>query len=316
MKKIITCFIIALFIAGGRSSAHAAVKLNIICTTFPQYDWVRQLLGKRAENMNLTLLLDNGVDLHNYQPAVEEVIMIYNCDLFVYVGGESDAWTADVLKDAANQKMVAVSLAEVLGDAVAEEEEYGEETHDDDKEHSGHKADEHVWLSLRHAKTLCGYIAGKLGELDPENAGEYAANAAAYAEKLDRLDEHYRITVSASKHKTLIFGDRFPFRYLADDYGLSCFAAFSGCSAETEASFKTVAFLAEKADELALSSIIYLDGTKPNIAKTISENTKSKDKKLVAFNSMQSITLDDVKRGASYISIMERNLEALREALN
>ncbi|MBQ3356790.1 MAG: zinc ABC transporter substrate-binding protein [Oscillospiraceae bacterium] len=472
-------------------------KLNIVTTIFPEYDWVKQILGDQADRADITMLLDNGVDLHSYQPTADDIVKISTCDMFVYVGGESDEWVEDVLAEAQNKDMVVVNLLEVLGDKVKAEEvkEGMEADHDHEHEHEheeieeediqdralsefegewsslipllesgaleayveheaeedgastdevleelaekwacdavtiaidgstitftyvdgtsesaeysyagyvpvraedgditsvryqfeadadgapkyvqfndhGHEpadevehfhvwfgdesfdallnaasnpffvpasasseevleelmgghhheeeeeeSDEHVWLSLRNAAALCDYLSSKLCELDADNAEAYAANTDAYVAKLNALDADYQAAVDAASVKTLLFGDRFPFRYLTDDYGLDYYAAFVGCSAETEASFETIVFLANKVDELGLRAILQIESADGRIAQTIRDTTAAKDQAILTMDSMQSTTSADVANGASYLTIMEQNLAVLAEAL-
>ena len=299
--------------------------LNIVTTIFPEYDWVREILGDNAGNADLTMLLDNGVDLHSYQPTAQDILKISTCDLFIYVGGESDGWVSDALQEAANKDMKVIDLLDVLDDAVKEEEivegmEAGEEHGDgEDEEHEeeeeGPEYDEHVWLSLRNAKVLCEAITNALTEIDPDHATDYRSNLTSYSEKLDALDTAYQSAVDSASRKTLLFGDRFPFRYLVDDYGLSYYAAFAGCSAETEASFRTITFLADKVDEFNLTSVLTIESSDQKMAQTIIQNTKEKNQNILTLNSMQSVTSNDVAAGTGYLSIMESNLDVLKEAL-
>ena len=468
-------------------------KLKVVTTIFPEYDWVRQILGDKAESADITMLLDNGVDLHSYQPTADDIVKISDCDLFIYVGGESDGWVEDALKNATNKNMKVINLLDVLKDTVKTEEampgmqaeeghnhgyshfddsdvqdrtlsdwagdwqsvypylqngtldavmerkaengdksaaeyrayyetgyqtdvsqitidaennticfvkdgiaakavyEYkgyqiydyesgsrgvryffeavsgdadapkyvqfsdhgiapgkaehfhiysgndgfdalsqemenwptyypadmsGDEIAADMLEHEEKEYDEHVWLSLKNAKTLCEAIADALEELDADNKDAYAANTAAYVQQLTALDENYQNMVASAARKTVLFGDRFPFRYLVDDYGLSYYAAFAGCSAESEASFETVSFLANKVDELDLPCVLTIEGAQHKIAETIVQNTAEKDQKILTMDSMQSTTSDDVKSGTTYLSVMEQNLSVLSEALN
>ena len=314
-------------------------KFTVVCTIFPEYDWIRQLVGDKKDNYEITYLLDKGVDLHSYQPTAEDIAKIANCDLFVYVGGESDGWVNDALKESKNDKMQVVNLLETLGKNVKPEEvvegmqEEDEHDHDhddkdhDDKDHDHEDADhdhdheeeteydEHVWLSLRNATALVNTLAEKLQTIDPENKDYYAGTAADYTAKLGDLDSRYLATIKKAKVKTVLFGDRFPFRYLVDDYGLKYYAAFVGCSAETEASFETVAFLAKKTDDLKLKNVLVIENSDQKIAKKIVETTKDKNQNIVVLNSMQSITNEDIANGATYLSIMESNLKALASAL-
>ncbi len=263
------------------------------------------------------MLLDNGVDLHSYQPTADDIVKISTCDLFIYVGGESDDWVTDALQEAVNQDMVVINLLDVLGDAVKEEEVVeGMEAEDEEEEEEEEvEYDEHVWLSLNNAAVLCRYIADQLAIIDAENSETYSTNAAAYIEQLNTLNDAYQAAVDAATVKTVLFGDRFPFRYLVDDYGLTYYAAFVGCSAETEASFETIVFLAEKVDELGLHAILQIETADGSIANTIRENTVSKDQSILTLDSMQSTTSADVEGGVTYLSIMEQNLDVLRAAL-
>ena len=467
-------------------------KLKIVTTIFPEYDWVRQIAGDKVSDMDITMLLDNGVDLHSYQPTADEIMKISDCDLFIYVGGESDEWVNDALKEAVNKDMQVINLLDVLKDTVKTEEsmpgmqseeghnhgyshfadsdvqdreltdwsgewqsvypylengdldsvmerkaengqktaeeykayyetgyktdvekividgengtmeftqngvsskasyEYkgyqiydyesgnrgvryffeatsgsdtapkyvqfsdhgiapgkaehfhiysgnegfdalsqemenwptyypanmtGSEIAEDMLEHEEKEYDEHVWLSLKNAETLCDAIAEALGNADPDNKAVYDTNKAAYIDQLVSLDNQYREVVDQASVKTLLFGDRFPFRYLVDDYGLSYYAAFAGCSAESEASFETISFLAKKIDELGLKYVMTIEKSDQKIAKTIIENTQNKDQSILTLDSMQSTTSADVANGMTYLSIMEGNLNILKEAL-
>lgn len=339
MKKYILS-VIAGFIAAGclvacGTSAGTAAKgpegddLKIVTTIFPEYDWVMNVLGDNPANAELTMLLDNGVDLHSYQPTADDILKISTCDVFIYVGGESDEWVDDALSEAVNKDMKVINLLDVLGDAVKEEEvvegmqeeEHEHEHEDADEEHEHEhdeeepEYDEHVWLSLKNAAVLTDSIAKALCEADPDNAKAYKDNSDAYIAKLNDLDKKYSDAVAKAPVKTLVFGDRFPFRYLTDDYGLSYYAAFVGCSAETEASFETITFLANKVDELSLHAVMAIEGADHRIAETVVANTKNKDQQILIMDSMQSVTSKDVSDGTTYLKIMEDNLSALEKAL-
>ncbi len=311
------------------SERSEASGFSIVTTIFPEYDWVKEILGNNPAGAEIELLLDNGVDLHNYQPTAEDILKIAKCDLFVYVGGESDEWVEDALKEATNDGMIVINLLETLGDKVKEEEivegmeaeeehEHGEAEHEEEEhdEEEGPEYDEHVWLSLANAKVLVEAIRDAVIKLDQDNSDVYSANAEAYISKIRALDDEYAQMVSASGLKTVLFGDRFPFRYLTDDYGLDYYAAFVGCSAETEASFETVIFLAKKADELGLGRIMIIDGSDGKIAETIKANTISGDQEILTLDSMQSTTAADISNGTTYLSVMKSNLEVLKKALN
>ena len=507
MKKMIPLFLVLTMAVGllaGCGKKNAAEKgesdsnkLSVVTTIFPEYDWVKEILGDKAGSTDLTMLLSSGVDLHSYQPTADDIVKISDCDLFIYVGGESDKWVDDALKEATNKDMKVIDLLNVLGDSVKTEEtvegmQETEHAHDHSKEVStfedhevqdrslsdwagswqsaypfaldgtlddafaamaeegemtadeyktyyqkgyktnitnidiegdhiaftyedgkkvgsdykyigyyiqnwstgtkaamyrfeavdrtsgapiciefndhmiesaapehfhirmsnesfdaivdpekswptffpadmtgedlcehmeghghdhGEEKDEHVWLSLKNAKTLVGAIADALQELDPGNKDTYAANASAYIEKLSALDGAYQSAVDSATRKTVLFGDRFPFRYLVDDYGLGYYAAFAGCSAESEASFETVSFLAKKVDELKMPCVLTIEGKNHKLAETIVQSTAGKNQKVLTMDSMQSTTAKDVANGATYLSVMERNLSVLKEAL-
>ena len=507
MKKIFTIFLALTMVVGllvgcgkkndAETGEADSDKLKVVTTIFPEYDWVKDILGDKAGSTDLTMLLSNGVDLHSYQPTADDIVKISDCDLFVHVGGESDGWVESVLKNAANKNVKVINLLEVLGDSVKTEEsvegmQEAEHAHDHSKEVStfedhevqdrslsdwagswqsaypfaldgtlddafaamaeegemtadeyktyyqngyktditnidiagdhiaftyedgkkvgsdykyigyyiqnwstgtkaamyrfeavdrtsgapvciefndhmiesaapehfhirmsnesfdaivdpekswptffpadmtgedlcehmeghghdhGEEKDEHVWLSLKNAQALCVTLADALCAIDPDNKNTYIANAAAYRDKLAALDADYKAAVDGAAHKTVLFGDRFPFRYLVDDYGLRYYAAFAGCSAETEASFETVSFLAKKVDELGLPCVLTIEGAQHRIAETIVQNTAGKNQKVLTMDSMQSTTSKDVANGATYLSVMEKNLSVLKEAL-
>ena len=327
MKKITALLLALLMLVGAlagcgkQNDTNKTDKLSIVTTIFPEYDWVREILGDKADNAEVTMLLDNGVDLHSYQPTADDIVKISDCDLFIYVGGESDEWVEDALRNAANGNMKVINLLEVLGDSVKTEEivegmQEEEHEHEDAEEHEHEEeADEHVWLSLKNAKMLVRVISKALQELDPDNKDIYAANADAYVKKLSALDAEYQTAVDAASNKTILFGDRFPFRYLVDDYGLRYYAAFVGCSAETEAGFETISFLAKRVDELKLPCVLTIEGAQHKIAETIVRNTTAKNQRVLTMDSMQSTTSKDVKNGTTYLSVMEKNLSVLKEAL-
>lgn len=496
MKNIIKSFVFAVcFILC--SNAFAAKK-SIVCVTYPEYDWVMNILGKNASNFNVVLLQNNGTDLHSYQPSVRDIARISTCDLLIYVGGESDEWVEKAVKNAKNKNMKVVNMLEVLGDKVREEEVVegmqaeDEHEHEHSHEHnesfseadvkarslkewngewqstypyllSGeldevweHKAehdekmssadykekytkayvtdeltikikapyieyvtkngsykakyeyagsafrirddgrsqakfkfekksgsdkaakyiifsdhnfepavpehfhfyesnesfeevlwdgvhfptyypaslsgedivdelighhheeveyDEHVWLSVKNAIELTNAISVEIMQLDSENASHYKNNTVSYVKQLADLDAEFEKVVRDSAKKTVLFGDRYPFRYLTDDYKLNYFAAFVGCSAESEASFETIAFLAKKLDELGLNAVITIEKSDKKIAKTIVASTKNKNQEILEMDSLQSVAQKEIAGGRNYLSAMKNNLEVLKKAL-
>lgn len=289
-------------------------KKKVVCTIFPEYDWVREII-KGIDGYQTTLLLDNGVDLHSYQPTVEDIATIGNADLFIYVGGESDKWVDRALSNAINKNIKAINLLEILGNRVKEEEQVegmqGEEGEEIEEEQ---EYDEHVWLSLKNAKIISKNIAEELKKIDSENEERIEQNINEYIEKLDDLDREYQEAVENKTYDTLLFGDRFPFRYIVEDYGLNYYGAFKGCSAETEASFETIIFLARKVDELNLPTIMVLEGENQKIANQIKNTTAKKNQEIITVNSLQSITKNDMDR-TNYLEIMRANLISLKKAL-
>ena len=331
MKKLLSSLLIVALLAASLFAGAALAEnktLKVVTTIFPIYDWVRQIAGDGAGQMELTMLLDSGSDLHNFQPSASDILKVAQADLFIYVGGESDGWVDGVLATANNPNLKVINLVEALGDrAKAEETVEGMEHHhdeeDEDHDHEDHdheeeeeEMDEHVWLSLRNAQVLCQAIADALSQIDPENTALYQENLFAYSAKLGSLDQAYADMVAASAYKTVLFGDRFPFRYLADDYGLTYYAAFSGCSAESEASFQTIVFLAQKVDELDLPAVMTIEHPKARIAETIVATTQKKNQKILSMDSLQSVTAQDVQAGVTYLSVMESNFDTLKQALN
>ena len=339
--------LLTLFVACGSDTdkkvtekATSEKKVTVVATIYPQYAWLKEILGNHAESMGLTLLIKNGMDLHSYKPSAADIATIAKADMVVYVGGESDEWIGKALEATPNEKRVTVNLLEALGDRVkeeeivegmqAEEEEQsdsastslradGEAIQNEGHEHHHHEEevenDEHVWLSLKNAEILVNALAQAVSKLDTINANEYSANAAAYVAKINELDETYRVMVAGATHKTVLFGDRFPFRYLVDDYGIKYYAAFVGCSAESEASFETVAFLANKMDSLALPAIFTIDGSDAKIAQAVlAASKKSKEAQVLTLNSMQSIKAAQMD-SLDYLGMMRENMEVLKKAL-
>ena len=314
-------------------SPAASKSYNIVCTIFPEYDWTKEILGSHADNAEISYLLESGTDLHNYQPTADDIVKISTCDLFIYVGGESDEWTEDAIANAKNPDMKVISLMDVLGDSAKAEElkegmqesehdhEEGEEDHDEheEEEHDHEEGeveyDEHVWLSLKNAKVLCAEIEKNIEAIDPANAADYKANLDSYTSKLDELDNSFRTLVDSASVKTLVFGDRFPFRYFVDDYGLDYFAAFIGCSAESEASFETIKFLADKINELDCNTVFTLENSSKDIANAVISNSGKDGVKIAELNSLQSVSQADIANGVSYISLMQKNYDVLSNTL-
>lgn len=317
MKRIISIFVSLLILlctfASCSGKAEEQHKLSIVCTTFPQYDFLKNILGS---DEGLTLLIDDGADLHSFEPTAQDIIKIGSADLFVYIGGNSDRWVENALKSANNPELKTLALMDTV-DTLEEEYVAGMEHEEEEhrEAHSGSHAeeDEHIWLSVRNAEKMTSALCDAVCGIDPENAEKYKANADSYKAKLSELDNNFSAAVDGAKRKTLLFADRFPFRYLTEDYGLSYYAAFAGCSSESEASFKTMAFLIDKTKELSLPVVLTIDGSDGSIAKTVCDATGAKTAEL---NSCQSVTAKDIENGVNYLDIMKNNFEVILEALN
>lgn len=313
MKKLIALLLILCLLMAGGCAAPApqgTKGLQIICTGFAQYDWVKNILGERLSKTNLTLMATNNADLHNFQATVADLAAIADCDLFIYIGGSSDAWAKDALENAHKEGRKTLALLEIGEVLETEHLESGEEHH-----HEEHQEEEHIWLSLTYAQKAVDAICSLLEEVDPANAVLYRTNATAYQQKLAELDGRYRTAVEQAPLKTLLFADRFPFRYLTEDYNLEYYAAFSGCSSETEASFSTIAFLAQKMDELKLPCALVIESSDQTIAKTVIDNTAEKNQKILVLDSIQAKSQQRMEDGQTYLGIMEQNLTVLEQAL-
>ena len=298
----------------GQTQKTDHTALHIVTTMFPLTAWTCAIVKDATEQpIQIHTLLDRGVDLHNYQPTTKDMMLLSYCDVFIYVGGESDAWVEDVLKTINNPDMVTINLMDLLKGRL--KPVLTEEDHDHDHEGAHAQYDEHIWLSLQNARVLCQAIADVLSEVDPNQADTYRANVAEYITKLTVLDGAYQAEVNEATCKTVVFADRFPFRYLMDDYGVSYHAAFAGCSTESEAGFDTIRSLAGKVDELGLTCVLIAEGQDGIMAETVVAATRDKNQRILSMNSMQSITKQELDDGATYLSIMEENLIVLKQAL-
>lgn len=293
-------------------------KISIVSTIFPGYDFAKQIVG---ENANVELLLPPGYESHSYEPSPQDIIKIQNADLFIYVGGESDEWVDKIL-DSMDTKVNVIKMMDVvdvyeeeLVEGMQDEHNHDLEEHDheaEEHEHE-HEYDEHVWTSIKNSIKILDAIGDKIETIDPSNKADYSKNKNEYKEKLNSLDTKFTDLFNNSSNKTLIFGDRFPFRYFVEDYKLNYYAAFPGCSSETEPSAATVAFLIDKAKEKSINTIFYIEFSNHNIADTIAESTSAKTAML---HSCHNVSSDEIENNASYYSIMENNYNTLKGALN
>ena len=288
--------------------------LKVVCATAPLYDWTRNIT-EGTDSTDLSLIIGNGTDLHSFQPSAADIIAIKSADVFVYVGGESDGWIRDALKETANKNQQVVCLMDVLKDSIVEEEVVegmqGEGEKEDEGEDEGPEYDEHVWMSLRLTRKSCKAIEEALEKVSAKDAAKFKANLESYDAKLASLDKQYEEMVKGARLNTMIVPDRYPFRYLAEDYKLKYSAAFVGCSAETEASFETVKFLADKVKELEPKAVLIIDNSDGKLAKTVLETAGKTDVKTEVLDSMQSCGKD-----LDYLKTMTDNLEKLKAALS
>ena len=297
-------------------------RISVVTTIFPQYDFVRQIAG---DSVDLKMLLKPGEETHSYEPTPQDIIAIQNSDIFIYVGGENDAWVEDILDSMPDAGMRTLKLIDCV-DTVEEEHVEGmqeqpghsheeEEYHGDETEeaHSVHEIDEHVWTSPVNASAIVDEIKELLAQTDPENRQRYEENAEAYEAELAALDAAFREVVDNAGRRLVIFGDRFPFRYFADEYGLDYYAAFPGCASDTEPSAAVMAFLINKVAEEKVPAVLKMELSNENIANAIAEATGTEVR---TFYSCHNLTAEEFESGETYLSMMQKNVETLKEVLN
>ena len=286
-------------------------RLKITALNFPSFDAARAIVGEDAD---LFMLMPSGSEVHTFEPTAEDVIRIIDSDIFIYTGGESDEWINGILSSL-TEKTHLFSLMD-NADHLLGEDEVGiiaESDHDHDHE-SGHKTyDEHVWTSIENYISIIESLKDLIVSLDAENAASYEERASSYIEKLNALESEYSETVENAKRKTLIFADRFPFLYLAEEFGLSYFAAFPGCSDQTEASAKTVARLIDKVKEEGIPVVLHLELSNTMLSNVVADESGAA---VMELNSAQNISRHDFNSGLTYLEILENNLNVLKEALN
>lgn len=287
-------------------------KYSIVCTIFPEYDFVMNILGENSDLFDVTLLINNGTDMHSYQPTVADIAKITDCQLFVYNGSNSQNWVNNILKNINSKKTTAVSLVNELGDSLCSQPT---DLHDHDHEHDS-DYDEHIWLSLKNAQSIVDILCREIVKIDPENSEIYRNNSEKYSSALSQLDEDFNNALETAKHNTLIFADRFPFVYLLEDYGIEYYAAFSGCTTESDAGVKTILSLSEKLKALGLPALMVIETSDQTVANTVIEQSKISGIEILTLNSCQSITKKQIDDGASYIDIMKTNLDNIKKALS
>ncbi len=307
MKKIkLIILIITIFLFCGCENK-SNNKITIVATNYPGYDFARAIT-KSSENIEVILLINPGSELHDYEPTPKDIIRIGESKLFIYVGGESDDWVNSLIKSNnidKNKTFRLMDNTDVMYEEIVEGMEVSEKN---EKEY-----DEHVWTSITSSIEILEKLESKIIEIDNKNKELYENNTKEYINELKEIDSEIREIVKNSKRKEIIFADRFPIRYFADDYNLKYYAAYPGCSHQTEASSKTIAFLIEKVKEDKIPVIFKLELSNSNIAETISKETNAK---ILEFNSAHNISKDDFDSGITYAQIMNKNKEVLKEALN
>lgn len=319
MKRICSVFIalvLAFTVTGcGLDRDKKSDKVSIVTTMFAAYDFAREIAGDRAD---ITLLLKPGADSHSYEPSPKDMAAIDNCDIFIYTGGENDDWVDRIAASSSNKDMKIIKMLDLV-DKYEEEITEGMEhheghNHDEDHDHDEDTSewDEHVWTDPENAMIISKKIADTLALADYRGKDYYMGNYKKYEKELKDLDEEFRILIDNAKRKEVIFGDRFPLRYFVEAYGLTYYAAFPGCTSESEPSAKTVAFLIDKVKTDNIPVIFTIELSNGNIAKTIAKNTGTK---VLTFYTCHNISKDDFEKGETYVSLMRRNLVTLKEAL-
>ena len=291
--------------AGNEGSGEKS--LSVVTTIFPPYDFTREIAG---DNVKLKMLLPPGSESHSFEPTPKDLIEIQNCDVFIYTGGESDSWVDSILdsmeKDFTVLKMM--DMAQVMEEETVE----GMETEEEEEHDGGYEYDEHVWTSPVNAQLIVKGISDALIYADPQNTELYRSNTEKYIEALKQLDKDFHSVTDNADIHTLVFGDRFPFLYFAKEYNLSYYAAFPGCSAETEPSAKTVAFLIDKINQEGIPAVFHIEFSSEKMADSISESTGTKK---LLLHSCHNVSKEDIADGVSYLDLMQRNAETLKEAL-
>ena len=323
--------------SSDKKEENSSKKIKVVATIFPVYDFLREIGG---DKIDLTMLMTPGAETHSYEPTPKDMKTVSNADFFAYVGGDSDEWVDKILDGNKNDKMKVVTLMDCVKTVDEEHVEGMEEEHDHDHdedvdgkddsdkdkdehdEHDEHdhdhdgdepEQDEHVWTSPKNAIEIVKKLTSELSKVDPDNANYCKENSKNYIKKLEDLDREFEDVVKNGKRKEIIFGDRFPFRYFVDRYGLKYYAAFPGCSTDTEASASTVAFLTNKVKEDKIPVIFHIELSNNKIAKSIAEATGAK---MLQLNAVHNVTKEDFEKGETYLSLMEKNLKPLEEALN
>lgn len=287
-------------------------ELSVVSTIFASYDFAKEIAGEYGD---VSMLLKPGAEAHSYEPTPKDIVTIGECDVFIYVGGENDAWVDDILESVDTSDMIIIKMLDLV-DKYSEEHVEGMDCQEEDCEEHDHSDaeewDEHVWTSPKNAVIICEAICEAFCEDNPVREKDYKDNFDSYKEELIALDEEFRTVIENGNRNTLVFGDRFPLRYFTEEYGLKYYAAFPGCSSDTEASAATIAFLIDKVKEENIPVILKIELSSDNIARTIAEDTGAVVR---IYNTCHNVTADEFSEGVTYISLMKQNLEVIKEAL-
>lgn len=291
----------------GYSSSDSG-KLKIISTVFPPYDLARQIAGDNAE---ISILLPPGSEIHNYEPSAKDMIAIRNCDIFLYIGGENEQWAEKLINSNDTKNVTAVKLIDYVPVLSEDEDEHGHD-HDHDHEHE-HETDEHIWTSPKNAQLMLSAVYDAICKVDPSDKQTYTENKDAYAKQLSDLDNAYRSAVDNAKNKTIVLADKFPFRYLAHEYGLEFSAAFAACSDESEPGVSTMIKLTKTIKENNIPAVYYLEFSSTKIADTLCDETGATK---LMLHSCHNVSKQDIENNVSYVDLMKQNLENLKLTLN
>jgi len=303
--------LLLLISASCAAETETGAKLKVVATIFPQYDFIREIAGDRVE---LTMLLKPGAETHSYEPSPQDIMAIQQSDLFVYVGGESDAWADTILESAPSESRKNIALMELV--EPVGEHDHGDDEHEHEYTHGedhAHEYDEHVWTSPVNAMTIVSALTDALCELDAANADVYRANAESYLEKLSALDEAFRSVVSEGKRTHVVFGDRFPLAYFVEEYGLTYTAAFPGCASETEPSAAVITAMIKDMMKEQIPTVFYIELSNHQLADVLAEQTGAET---ALFYTCHNVSSDDFEAGKTYLELMTLNVESLRKALN
>lgn len=308
MKKVILVFLMLVSITlVGCGNNKENTKYNIVATNFPCYDFARAVIND-VDDISVEMLLKPGSETHDFEPTPKDIIDIKNSDIFIYVGGESDEWIDDILKDIDKDKTKIIRLMDIV-------ELYEEETTDgmEEEEEEDTEYDEHIWTSPVNAIKLINKIKEEIINIDNSNKEIYEKNANNYINEISSIDKEIREIVNSGKRKELVFGDRFPLRYFVEEYELTYHAAFPGCAHETEASAKTITYLINYVKNNNIPVVFHIELSNGKLANTIADETGAK---VLEFKTAHNITKDDFDKGITYIDILKDDKEVLKEALN